>query len=98
MHRTDRNPLHEVATLAAIPLSEKREPGKVWFTSIRKFKGLEAQAILIVDFHFSEVDSEISRRIFYVGCSRANTYLEVALFKDTDAIKNAELLQKLGMG
>ncbi|MBQ7551523.1 MAG: NERD domain-containing protein [Bacteroidales bacterium] len=98
IHRTETNPLHEVATLAGIPLSEKREPGKVWFTSIRKFKGLEAQAVLIVDFRFSEVDSELARRIFYVGCSRANAYLQVALFKDTDAIKDAELLAKLGVG
>lgn len=30
-------------------LSEKRESGKVHFTTIRKFKGLEADAILIVD-------------------------------------------------
>lgn len=98
IHRTETNPLHEVNTLAGIPLSEKREQGNVWFTSIRKFKGLEAQAVLIVDFRFSEVTDELARRIFYVGCSRANAYLQVALYKDTDAIKDAELFSKLGMG
>ena len=97
VHRTESNPLHEVASLAGIPLSEKRDPNKVWFTSIRKFKGLEAQAVLIVDFRFSEIESELIRRIFYVGCSRANAYLRVALFKDTEEIKDAELLEKLGM-
>lgn len=34
---------------AGFELSEKREPGKVHFTTIRKFKGLEAEAILVVD-------------------------------------------------
>lgn len=97
VHRTESNPLHEVTSLAGIPLSEKREPNKVWFTSIRKFKGLEAKAVLIVDFRFSEMDIELSRRIFYVGCSRANAYLQVALFKDTEEIKDTELMEKLGI-
>lgn len=97
IHRAETNTLHNISTLAGIPLSEKRKPGKVWFTSIRKFKGLEAQAVLIVDFRFSEIDSELSKRIFYVGCSRANAYLQVALFKDSDIIKEAELLEKLGL-
>lgn len=98
IHRTESNPLHEIKTLAGVPLSEKKESGKVWFTSIRKFKGLEAQAVLIVDFRLSEIDDELARRIFYVGCSRANAYLQVALFKDVETIKDAELLEKLGTG
>lgn len=96
IHRTEANPLNEVSTLAGIPVSENREPNKVWFTSIRKFKGLEAQAVLIVDFRFSEINDELRRRIFYVGCSRANAYLQVALYKDTDE-KDAELLERLGI-
>lgn len=97
IHRAEANPLNDISTLAGIPLSKKHEPNKVWFTSIRKFKGLEAKAVLIVDFRFSEIDRELSRRIFYVGCSRANAYLRVALFKDTEEIKDAELLEKLGI-
>lgn len=97
IHRTERNPLCETKALAGIPISEKREPGKVWFTSVRKFKGLEAQAVLIVDFRFSEVDNELVRRIFYVGCSRANMYLQVAFFKDVRDRKDTEIIEKFGM-
>ena len=97
IHRTESSPLHNVTSLASIPLSERKESGKVWFTSIRKFKGLEAKAVLIVDFRFSELEDELARRIFYVGCSRANAYLQVAFFRDTEAIKDAELLEQLGM-
>lgn len=97
VHRTETNPLHEIKTLAGTQLSEKREPGKVWFTSIRKFKGLEAQAVLIVDLRYSELNNELTRRIFYVGCSRANAYLSVAVCKDTEEIKDAELLLRLGI-
>lgn len=53
--------------------------------------------MLIVDFRFSEINDELRRRIFYVGCSRANAYLQVALYKDTDEIKDAELLERLGI-
>lgn len=52
--------------------------------------------MLIVDFRFSEINDELRRRIFYVGCSRANAYLQVALYKDTDE-KDAELLERLGI-
>lgn len=92
IHHTEGNPLHKTSTLAGIPVSEKREHGKVWFTSARKFKGLEAQAVLIVDFRFSEVDNELVRRIFYVGCSRANAYLQVAFFKDVEGMVDGEIL------
>ena len=92
----DTSTLHEITAIAGIPLSGKKEPNKVWFTSIRKFKGLEAQAVLIVDFRYSEADNELTRRIFYVGCSRANAYLQVALFKDTEEIKDTELMRTLG--
>ena len=97
IHRTETNPLHEITAVAGIPLSGKKEPNKVWFTSIRKFKGLEAQAVLIVDFRYSEADSELAHRVFYVGCSRANAYLQVALCKDTEEIKDAELMRTLGI-
>ena len=98
IHRAETSPLHEAAALSGIPLSQKREPGNVWFTSVRKFKGLEAQAVLITDLKYSELDDELVRRIFYVGCSRASAYLQVAIHEDTEEIKDAELLEKLGMG
>lgn len=61
---------------AGFELSEKREPGKVHFTTIRKFKGLEAEAILVVDASMIGLKSEEDRRLLYVGVSRAKNYLE----------------------
>ena len=96
VHRAESSPLHEIGTLAGVPVSGRREPGKIWFTSIRKFKGLEAKAALIVGSRFSEADSQLSRRILYVGCSRANAYLQVAFEQDCQDIKESELMEKLG--
>lgn len=59
---------------------------------------MEAQAVLIVDLRYGELNNELTRRIFYVGCSRANAYLAAAVYKDTEEIKDAELMEKLGMG
>ena len=33
-----------------------------------------------------------------MGYSRANAYLAVAVYKDTEEIKDAELMEKLGIG
>lgn len=96
VHRAESSPLHEIGTLAGVPVSGRREPGKIWFTSIRKFKGLEAKAALIVGFRFSEADSQLSRRILYVGCSRANAYLQIAFEQDCQDIKEAELMKRFG--
>lgn len=67
---------------AGFELSEKREPGKVHFTTIRKFKGLEAEAILVVDASMIGLKSEEDRRLLYVGVSRAKNYLEIAMNQD----------------
>ena len=67
---------------AGFELSERREPGKVHFTTIRKFKGLEAEAILVVDASMIGLKSEEDRRLLYVGVSRAKNYLEIAMNQD----------------
>ena len=69
---------------AGFELSEKRERRKVQFTTIRKFKGLEADAILIVDASMIGLKDEEERRLLYVGASRAKSYLEIAMNKDVE--------------
>lgn len=46
------------------------------FTSCRKFKGLEADAVILVDVS-SESFDEINKMIFYVGTSRARLKLDI---------------------
>lgn len=65
-------------------LSETREEGKIHFTTIRKFKGLEADAILIVDASMIGLKSDEDKRLLYVGASRAKNYLEIAMIQDID--------------
>lgn len=52
-------------------------PDSIRFATIGSFKGLEADAILVVDV--SDLDSDAARLQLYVGLSRARVYLAVFL-------------------
>lgn len=54
-----------------------RGNGNVLFTTARKFKGLEADAIIIIDVDADTFAEEESKRLFYVGASRAKHYLDI---------------------
>jgi hypothetical protein len=52
-------------------------PESIRFATIGSFKGLEADAVLVVDV--SDIDSDAARLQLYVGLSRARVYLAVFL-------------------
>ena len=74
--------------LAGVPVSPERAKGKVWFTSVRKFKGLEAKAVLLIDGDVSKLHEPLMQRILYVGCSRANDYLQIALLQEGGTVSD----------
>ena len=69
-------------------------PGReILFTTIRKFKGLEADAVILIDVTVNTFISEEMRRDFYVGISRAKQYLYVvADMTPEDATEAARVL------
>ena len=76
-------------------LSLEREPGKVLFTTVRKFKGLEAEAVLIVDAQLSSLTRPESRRLLYVGSSRAKSLLGIAMLEDVERQDFGDLLHTI---
>jgi hypothetical protein len=94
VHSIPHSALNGLTTLAGFPVSEKQEPGKIWLTSVRKYKGLEAKAVLLIDIDISKITDSLTQRLIYVGCSRANTYLKVAFHEDISVSAYGELLQK----
>ncbi|NBO52943.1 MAG: hypothetical protein EBU83_05870 [bacterium] len=53
------------------------DPGKVYFDSVRRIKGLERGVVILVDVpHPGEVGSE-ERRLLYAAATRATTYLAI---------------------
>ena len=67
-------------------ISSKRSDRSVLFTTARKFKGLEADAIIIVDVDADSFADDEKRRLFYVGASRAKHYLDIVYAGDANAL------------
>ena len=63
-----------------------RGNSNVLFTTARKFKGLEADVIIIIDADPETFADEESRRLFYVGASRAKHYLDIVFVGDNQAL------------
>lgn len=62
-----------------IVLTNTPVQGKVLYTTVRKFKGLEAEAIFLIDVDQQTFNSDTKRRAFYVGASRAKIWLDILI-------------------
>ena len=71
-------------------ISSVRDGKGVLFTSARKFKGLEADAIIIVDVDGEAFADDEDKRLFYVGCSRAKHQLDIVFIGNEDELVEAE--------
>ncbi len=95
VHSVQNSGLCGIQEIDGVPLSETGEKGAVWFTSVRKFKGLEAKAVLLVDIELSRLPQPVLHRLLYVGCSRANTYLQAAFYEDIPKGDYGRILKSL---
>ena len=77
-----------IPELAAI-CSDKRQTNKVLFTTVRKFKGLEADVVICIDVDEDTFTNEINRSLFYVGTSRAKTWLDIVTTTSQEVLANA---------
>ena len=77
-----------ISELAAI-CSDKRQTNKVLFTTVRKFKGLEADVVICIDVDEDTFTNETNRSLFYVGTSRAKTWLDIVTTTSQEALANA---------
>lgn len=79
-------------------LSLTKELGKILFTTIRRFKGLEAEAILIIDVPMSSLAVLENRRLLYVGSSRAKNLLNIAMLEDVESGDMGDFIRSLAPG
>lgn len=79
-------------------LSTEQGDGKILFTTVRKFKGLEADTVICVDVNATTFETDRNRNAFYVGSSRAKLFLEVlsVLPSDDDVIDMANSISSSG--
>lgn len=95
VHSIGHSALCEVKQLGGLSVSLTQEPGKIWFSTVRKFKGLEARAVLVVDIEVSRLNDPVMRRMLYIGGSRANSYLKVAFLDDVEQKEYREIVNTL---
>lgn len=79
-------------------LSCDGEAEKILFTTVRKFKGLEAEAILIVDAQISALINPENRRLLYTGSSRAKNLLNIAMLEDIETGEYGDYLRSIAPG
>lgn len=75
--------LSELNSINGISVSRERNNKQILKTTIRKFKGLEADILLLVDVDFYEINSEVWRKLLYTACSRAKHELYILSRKIT---------------
>lgn len=73
----------------------KNKNGKYTFTTCRKFKGLESDAVIVIDIDKNTFDEDEGERYMYVGSSRARFKLYCILNMDENDCK--ELMEKRGI-
>lgn len=73
-----------------IQLSLTPASNRALFTSVRRFKGLEADAVILLDVDWQTFSTEAQRRAFYVGSSRAKIWLDI-IAKAADSEEMARL-------
>lgn len=69
--------LSGTASVGQYKLSRNLDSSNILFTSARKFKGLEAKVVILVDVDDKTFSIEEEKRVFYVGASRAKHYLDI---------------------
>lgn len=69
--------LRGVTSIGTYKISRNIDSSNILFTSARKFKGLEAKVVILVDVDSKTFNVEEERRVFYVGASRAKHYLDI---------------------
>jgi len=65
--------------LRTMPVTSKYDEYGLLFTTVRKFKGLEAKVVILVDVSDATFRTEECRRLFYVGSSRARHELYIIM-------------------
>lgn len=69
--------LSEVSSYSKLKYLDYKIQGSVCATTAKKFKGLEADLVVICDLDWNKMDDAAYRKLFYTACSRAKHKLYI---------------------
>ena len=89
----DTSLLSMTSSIGGYRISGDINTSNILFTSARKYKGLEASVVILVDVDIKTFSSDEDRRVFYVGASRAKHLLDVfSVLNDNEIPQFAEAI------
>ena len=80
--------LHGIDRIGNHSIGSTRTNSNILFTTARKFKGLESDAIIIIDVDDDSFADDESKRLFYVGASRAKHHLDIVFVGDKSELES----------
>ena len=83
----DKSIMNNVNKIDGIAITRERNNLNVFYTTAKKFKGLESKVIIITDINEKAFNDDAQKRVFYVACSRATHRLALYLSGTDDEIK-----------
>ncbi len=83
--------IQNINSIGRHSISTTKKEGCVLFTTARKYKGLEADAVIIVDIDENTFATDESRRLFYVGASRAKHNLDIVFIGSNEDLRRLTL-------
>ena len=87
LNTEDSSILSSVSKINNYDISHEKIEGKILFTTAKKFKGLESNIVILVDFNSDVIATDELTRLFYVSTSRARQLLDIFYYNINDDIK-----------
>ena len=87
LNTEDSSILSSVSKINNYDISHEKNEGKILFTTAKKFKGLESNIVILVDFNSDVIATDELTRLFYVSTSRSRKLLDIFYYNIYDDIK-----------
>lgn len=87
LNTEDNSILSGINIIGNYEISSEKNEGKILFTTAKKFKGLESNIVILVDFNSDVISTDELTRLFYVSTSRARQLLDIFYYNANDDIK-----------
>lgn len=87
LKKEENSILRDVNWLGRFCVSRERNDSSIFFTTARRFKGLESRVVIVIDIDETAFSNDETKRVFYVACSRATQRLTIIIDGDDKKLK-----------